>query len=172
MQWYIVDKEYVNYLRSKDLKVERIDYEDKIKPYIGVVLEIEQYRYYVPISSVKPKHYKIKDKIDLYKIENNGTILGVLNINNMIPIREECVKKLKYTEIEKYRNFESFREKNNYIQLLDKELKIINENEIKIIKNAEKLYELVNKYPFSKLAKRTCNFKILEEKCLEFKIKR
>lgn len=168
MKWYVIDKEYVNFLRSIDMKVEKIDYTDKIKPYIGIILNIDNHKYYVPISSVKKKHYKIKNKIDLYKIENNGTILGVLNINNMIPVNERYIKQLKYKDIEKYRKFNSFLEKKNYVQLLDKELRVINENKIKIYENAKKLYELVDKYPFSKLSKRTCNFKMLEKASLDY----
>ena len=35
LKWYIADKEYVNYLRQFDEKVENIDYNTKLKPYIG-----------------------------------------------------------------------------------------------------------------------------------------
>lgn len=32
MNWYIVDKEYVNFLHSIDNKVEHIEYDKRIKP--------------------------------------------------------------------------------------------------------------------------------------------
>lgn len=41
MNWYIVDKEYVNYLHSIDNRVEHIEYKERTKPYIGIVLEIQ-----------------------------------------------------------------------------------------------------------------------------------
>lgn len=50
-----------------------------------------------------------------------------------------------------------------YIELLEIELKLINKKQIEIMKNARKLYYLVIKYPMSKLAKRSCNFKKLED---------
>lgn len=49
----------------------------------------------------------MKEDIDLIKIIKNNKILGVLNLNNMIPIHNCNVKVLKYKEIEKYRNFNS-----------------------------------------------------------------
>lgn len=90
MNWYVVNKEYVTHLHKYDNKVENIDYKNKIKPYIGIVLNINNYEYYVPISSAKQKHYKLRNQIDLYKIEREEEILGVLNINNMISIREDA----------------------------------------------------------------------------------
>lgn len=162
MKWYIIEKEYVEYLHKYDAKVENIEYKNRIKPYIGIILVLNDYKYYVPVSSVKSKHYKMKDSIDLYKIEYKEKILGVLNINNMIPIKDEYVKELKYREIEKYRNFNSNEEKQKYISLLETELKIINKRTKEITENARKLYNLVIKYPMSRLAKRSCNFKYLE----------
>ncbi len=89
MNWYIVDKKLVNYLHSIDSRVENIEYKERLKPYIGIVLEVEEFKYYVPISSKKEKYYKMKNSLDLYKIENSGKILGVLNLNNMIPIDDK-----------------------------------------------------------------------------------
>lgn len=169
MKWYIVEKEYVNYLHSIDNKVENIEYGNRIKPFVGIVLAINNFKYYVPISSVKKKHYKMKNYLDLYKIENNDTILGVLNINNMIPIKEKCVKNLEYKEIDKYRKFESNIERSKYIRLLSTELKIINNQERDIVERATKVYNLVNKYPKSNLAIRSCKFKELEKKVEHYK---
>lgn len=162
MNWYIVKKEYIEYLHKYDEKVENIDYKEKVKPYIGIILKINNYNYYVPISSAKQKHYKMNNQIDLYKVKRKEKILGVLNINNMIPIREDCIEKLKYNEIDKHRKFKSSYEKQQYIELLEIELKLINKKQTEIMENARKLYDLVIKYPMSKLAKRSCDFKKLE----------
>lgn len=169
MKWYVIDKKFVEYLKKYDCKVENIQYRDKLKPYIGIILEIGQYKYYVPISSAKVKHYHMKNAIDLYKIQNKEKIFGVLNINNMIPIKDEYVQELEYSKIEKYRNFISKDEKQKYISLLQMELKIINSKEIEIVENARKLYDLVIKYPMSRLAKRSCDFKTLEMKVSQYK---
>ena len=75
LKWYIVDKDYVNYLRRYDSKVENIDYADKLKPYIGILVTINDINYYVPISSVKEKHYKIKEGMDFIKIIEDKRIV-------------------------------------------------------------------------------------------------
>ncbi len=169
MNWYIVDKEYVNYLHSIDNRVQNIEYSERLKPYIGIILEIYDYKYYVPISSTKKKYYNVKSNIDLYKIKNNDKILGVLNLNNMIPIKEKYIKKLKYSEIEQYRRFKNKVDKEKYINLLNRELQIINKEQEEIKKNAEKLYNYIIKRPKSNIAKRCCNFKLLEEKILNYR---
>ena len=114
LKWYVVDKEYVNYLREFDEKVENINYNKKLKPYIGILITIDEFDYYVPISSAKEKHYKIKEGIDFIKIKQDDKIIGVLNLNNMIPISNDNVKELEYKDIEQYRNF-TIIEKNHYI---------------------------------------------------------
>ena len=126
LKWYVVDKEYVSYLKEFDNKVENIDY--RFKPYLGIIITINEINYYVPISSVKEKHYKMNEDIDFIKISENDRILGVLNLNNMIPIDNDSVKNLKYSEIEKYRNFKTNKEKSLYISLLNMELELINKS--------------------------------------------
>ena len=56
LKWYVVDKEYVSYLKKFDDKVENINYTERLKPYIGILITINEINYYVPISSVKEKH--------------------------------------------------------------------------------------------------------------------
>ena len=164
LKWYVVDKEYVNYLREFDDKVENINYNKKLKPYIGILITIDELDYYVPISSAKEKHYKIKEGIEFIKIKQDDKILGVLNLNNMIPISNDNVKELEYKDIEQYRNFTNDREKSLYISFLNFELNLINNKIEKIKKNAMKLYKEKINNPESNVSKRCCNFRLLEEK--------
>ena len=164
LKWYIANKEYVNYLKEFDSKVENINYDKKLKPYIGILITINEFGYYVPISSAKEKHYKIKKDMDFIKIKQNDKIIGVLNLNNMIPISADNVKELKYKDIEQYRDFSSDKEKSLYISFLNFELDLINNKMEKIKKNAMKLYKEKINNPNSNLSKRCCDFKLLEEK--------
>ena len=164
LKWYIADKEYVNYLRQFDEKVENIEYNTKLKPYIGILITINDFNYYVPISSVKEKHYKIREGMDFIKITQDDRIIGVLNLNNMIPISDENVQELKYKDIEKYRDFSNYKEKTLYISFLSFELDLINDKMEKIKKNAIRLNNEKINNPTSNLSKRCCNFKLLEEK--------
>lgn len=169
LKWYIVDKEYVKYLKQFDNKVEDINYNERLKPYIGILIEINKLNYYVPISSVKEKHYKMNEDIDFVKIINNEKILGVLNLNNMIPIDNENIIMLEYKEIEKYRKFRNDKEKRLYISLLNMELDLINDKIEKIKTNANKLYNHKKNKPYSKISARCCDFQLLEQKCKEYK---
>lgn len=169
LKWYVVDKQYVSYLKQFDNKIEDINYSERLKPYIGILITIDEVDYYVPISSVKEKHYSMKEDIDFIKITADDRILGVLNLNNMIPIDNENVKVLKYKEIEEYRKFKDDKEKRLYISLLSYELGVINEKIDKIKNNAIKLYNEKIKRPNSKISRRCCDFKLLEEKCREYK---
>lgn len=169
LKWYVVEKEYVSYLKKFDNKVANIEYNDRFKLYLGIIITINEMNYYVPISSVKEKHYKMNEDIDFIKINKDDRILGVLNLNNMIPIDNENVTILRYIEIEDYREFKNDKEKSLYISFLNTELRLIN-NKIKKIKdNAIKLYnEKINR-PNSKISKRCCDFKFLEKKCKEYR---
>lgn len=168
LQWYIVNKKYVKYLKTFDNKIENIDYQNNLKPFIGIIININNFNYYVPISSPKKKHYKMKEGIDFIKIKQENRILGVLNLNNMIPILDRYVQLLKYKEIERYRLFKTDKEKRMYIALLNTELKIVNSKYEEIKKNAIKLYEEKINNPNSRVSKRCCDFKFLETKLNQF----
>lgn len=169
LRWYVADKEYVKYLRQFEDKVENIEYNEKLKPYIGIVININGFDYYVPISSVKQKHYKMSDRMDFIKIMQKEKIIGVLNLNNMIPISDNNVKQLKYEHIEEYRDFKTEEEKRLYISFLSFELSLINKNTEKIIKNATNLYNEKISNKNSNISKRCCDFKLLEKKSILYK---
>ena len=102
LKWYIIDKQYVKYLRTFDDKVEDIEYKDNLKLYVGIILKVGKFNYYVPISSPKKKHYEMKDSLYFIKIrDKNSNILGILNLNNMISILNSEICVLRYDEIYK-----------------------------------------------------------------------
>lgn len=166
MDWYVVDKEYVKYLKKYDLKIGNVDYEGKHKLYIGIIIEVNSMKYYLPISSFKTKHKSMFNKIDFHKIENKetGQAYAVANINNMIPVPDKYITKFKYNEIEKYRKFNNKREKMSYIHLLQKEMLIINEIHQTLVDKAQKVYNKCRENPESNLAKRCCKFTLLEDR--------
>lgn len=169
LNWYVVDKNYVEYLQKFDSKVQNIEYGNKeVKPYIGIVLQVNNFDYYVPISSVKPKHYKMRESRDLILIKDNQKILSAINLNNMIPVFPNEIDILRYSEIHNYREFQNTREKINYISLLNREIRIINNKKDEILQKAIKVYNEKINYPESKLSKRCCDFQLLEEKSIEY----
>lgn len=88
MDWYVVDKKYIKYLMQFDSRVGYVEYGDRLKRHVGVLLTIGDFRYYVSISSAKLKHKKMSNSLDFQKLqdESSGYLYAVLNINNMIPV--------------------------------------------------------------------------------------
>ena len=87
MKFYNIADEYINFLRTFDSKVSENKQESR--PYIGVVIEIEEMKYYAPFTSPKAKHRKMKNGKDFRKIQ--GGEYGAINFNNMIPVPDEAI---------------------------------------------------------------------------------
>ena len=81
LKLYNVDKRYVEYLRQFDNKVSEGKHK---RPYIGVVCVVNGIKYYVPLSSPKPKHRTMRNSKDFHKIHDGR--YGAVNFNNMIPV--------------------------------------------------------------------------------------
>ena len=156
-----VNSEYCDYLRKYDNKVAYNKNEKELRPFIGILFKIDVYEYFAPLSSPKTKHINMKNTLDFLKIKDGE--LGAVNFNNMIPVNEDNYvlinlnkRKLNEQEI-KYQN------------LLKEQLKWLNKNYNQVKNKSFRLYELYNneKLP-QNIKQRCCNFKLLEEKCMEY----
>ena len=143
MNWYIVDKKYINYLTQFDSHVGYVEYGERLKLHVGTLLTIGNFHYYVPISSAKPKHQKMSNSLDFHKLQDESTryLYAVLNINNMIPVPDNCLTQLKYNQIDCFRSFKSDKEKTDYIYLLQKEKFLIDNIQNTLQNKAMKLYQ-------------------------------
>ena len=170
MNWYVVSKDYINYLKQFDSHVGYVEYGKRLKLHVGILLTITDFHYYVPISSAKSKHLKMSNSLDFHKLqdESTGYLYAVLNLNNMIPVPDSCLTQLKYNHISEYRFFKTEKEKTDYIYLLQKEKFLIDQVQDALQIKAAKLYQKCTAYPDSSLAARCCNFKMLEEKCIAY----
>ena len=170
MDWYVVDKNYVAYLRSFDSKVGQVEYGDRLKLHIGIIVQIGDFKYYVPVSSPKQKHERMGNSLDFQKIvdQESGKLYAVININNMIPVPDEYITQLKYDQISNHRVFADDKERTDYIFLLQQEKSIIDGLDAVLKDKAKKLYEKFITNPDSSLARRCCDFTLLQEKSLEY----
>ena len=100
--------------------------------------------------------------------ESTGYLYAVLNINNMIPVPDNCLTQLKYNQVESFRSFSNEKEKTDYVYLLQKEKALIDNVQDTLQNKALKLYQKCIAKPDSSLAARCCNFKMLEEKCSSY----
>ena len=168
---YNINNEYIQYLSQFDLN---IDFNAKnnskhMRPYIGIVLEINDYYYFAPLKSPKTKFSSgMKKHIDIVLIEDGKK--GVINLNDMIPIAKynvNVLKKLEYN-INNTDTIEDIKYKN----LIQDQIEWCNkiENKTIILKKAKRLYYLYEKLPkYNKLKVRCCNYKLLEKKAIDYK---
>lgn len=177
LSWYILDNDYTRFLKKYDDKVVHNDYNNGIKPYVGIVININDFNYYVPISSSKEKLKHMKNSLLMHKIIEHKTskLLCVLNLGNMLPVKYEHLTPLKYSNLENYINFKNQNSKTFYIDLLQKDLKILNSLSDTIKSNAQKLYFAKEKHNKSykesginKMLNYCCDFKKLEIACNQF----
>lgn len=168
MNWYALNKEYVNYLKAYDAFVPDVEYIGRLKCFLGIVFKSDNgIDYFAPLTSYKPKFNFMQNDIDFFKIvDDNGRIYGAIAINNMIPVPSSEYVVVTKENLKDLRSFRTRRELNQYWKLLQKELSCVDEQFIMI--NAKKLLEFVALNPHSRVAKRCCNFKLLEKKCNEY----
>ncbi len=157
LKFYEVDSEYIKYLKENaDDKIPDIDYEKHKKFFCGIVLTINNFNYFAPVSSYNKKAHTVFLIKEKDKKTNQIKAISSLRFSFMFPCPIEYLSQKDFSkENEKYRN------------LLMKELKYCNLNVEKIKKLANMVYKLgLNKRTREKF--NICNFEILEKKCLEY----
>lgn len=152
---YRITDHYVRFLHSRDNKVQ--ENKGARRPYVGVVLHIGSFKYFVPMESPKPNHASIKPGKHIIKLD--GGRLGMLGFNNMVPVCEDALIEMNIDEEadEKYR------------ELLRRQARICNRMKSDIFDSASRTYFDVvnNKNKF--LVGISCDFKSLESACKSYK---
>lgn len=153
---YYIDEEYISYLRKFD---SRVSYNKRTtRPYLGVVFKHNDFYYFAPLSSPKPKHLGMSNnKIDVFKIDDGK--LGVININNMIPTPLECLTKALPQVKDK-----------TYKYLLSSQLDYINKHRKELFNKIDFFVFMYQSGKLKSIENRCCDFKLLEDKCLEYKV--
>ena len=170
MRLYSVSDKYINYLRSSYPRIYSNKEDSRVhtRKYLGAVIELSGYNYYIPLSSPKLKHDYVmiegenkirKNSLIVIRItEKNGDneeLKGTLQIGTMIPVPE--------TELIEY---DVNNEKDtDYKNLVWSELEYIRKHENKIIKNAKILYSKKANGSQDKIVKYCLDFKGVEELC-------
>lgn len=174
MKLYEVTEEYVAFLCSAEKKVFSAKENDRnhSRKYLGIVLHINNYNYYVPLSSPKNTDYKLingeqkirSSIVPIIRITSRSAsgkleLKGTLKLSNMIPVPE--------TELSLYdvdSEADAF-----YKSLIYKELHFIRKNQHKILQSAEILYkQKAENNPTIGYLKNTVDFFLLEQKHDEF----
>ena len=173
-----IESEYLRYLNSIDSEVYyNASYRDSIKPFVGIIVLIDSFKYFIPISSAKRKHIGWRNVSDeyfliyeivgnegvkqngIYKVYNNDKwihIMSILDIKKMIPVPEGVYQRIDFKLLEDFK----------YKDLFEKEYKFCLSIKAKILLKAEKLYE--KQKVTGIVRKANCHFEILENAMLEW----
>lgn len=151
---YRVEDRYIRFLKSRDHRVQ--DNKNRRRPYVGVVLFVGSYRYFVPMESPKPNHANIKAGKHILKLDNGR--LGLLGFNNMIPVPDEALVV-----------FDIDAEPDElYAELLRRQAAECNRRKADILNRAAgTYYDVVNKKN-KFLCNISCDYKALEKACGQY----
>lgn len=145
MKLYSISDEYISFLRKQFPRIysNKEDVRIHTRKYLGVVIELENHKYYIPLSSPKKKHDYVtidgvetirKDSLIVMRIVSckggRKELKGTLQIGTMIPVPD--------SEIELYDVDGELDQA--YKDLIEEELIYIRKHEDRIKKNAKILY--------------------------------
>lgn len=140
MKLYNVDEDYINKLRNID---EKFLFNKSTRPYLGVVLSINNLNYFVPLSSPKDnKKVNNQLSIKLFEVNNIQNKLGYLLFLNMIPVPDKYLSKVDMKYIKEHDQ--------EYYKLLVSQLIFIRQENQRILNKAQKVYSnaVIKKVPF------------------------
>ena len=177
LKLYSVNDGYVQYLR-KEVTGRVIsnlgDNYSVSRKYLGIVLKIDNYNYYVPLSSPKQADYEEvngqmiirKSIIPIMRIIDTGSdgkeiLLGTLRFSHMIPVPQSEIL-LYDVNAEKDIKYKS---------LIQKELRFVRRNTSKILKSASIIYKQKNSNLKINYLNSTLDFRLLENAHDDYRVK-
>ena len=166
---YYIDLKYIRNLSNVDDNVMSISPQrgKEKRPFVGVIVLVNGEKYCIPLTSPKDKFKNRKSQIDFIKIfdesrrdkNNQFKLIGVLNINNMIPVEDAIITK---ADLVIHRN--DLPEIKRSKTLMQKQIAWCRNHVDIITGRAQKVYDLVVNNPDKNinLAKRSSKFRALE----------
>ena len=177
--FYVINPDYLEYLYNIDSEVYYdLSYRKSMKTFLGIIVLVGNYNYFIPMTSAKEKHKKWKNVSDehflIYEVIDNNIniagdiykyysdeekihILSVLDIKKMIPVPIGCYEKIDFDELEDFR----------YKDLFEKEYAFCLSIKIKVLNKVEKIY--CKQKETGIVRKANCNFSNLEKAMLNWK---
>lgn len=178
LNFYGIDLKYIRNLSKTDDNVMSVSPQigKENRPFVGVVVLQNGKNYCIPLTSPKNKFRTMKSQIDFIKVydlkqkdnSNNQKLIGVLNINNMIPVDNSVIFKMNLSVY----NTDNAQTR-HYKELMQNQLKWCRKNYDVILNRANKVYRLVTETPDKNKnpVRRSCNFKKLEKVLKKFTAK-
>ena len=100
LMFYEVSNQYINYLKLFESKIPNINYDKNNKFVCGVVLSVDGFDYFAPISS-----FSKQQKTNILIKNSNGETISSIRFSFMIPIPKNEIKIKNFSKEEyKYRS--------------------------------------------------------------------
>lgn len=175
---YNIDTDYLKYLHSVDSEVQftpEKNYDQK--PFLGIVVAIDTYTYFIPLTSVKPKHAKWRNvgpahyliyeqvkktelrKRDIFKPISDTDALKIfaaLDLKKMIPVPDGRYSSIDFSSLEDEK----------YADLLEKEYRFCKKIQSGILSKVTQIYR--EQKETGKVFPLYCNFTKLESACTQY----
>ena len=104
LNFYYIDLKYIRNLSRADDNVMSVSPQvgKEKRPFLGIIILIGGQKYCIPLTSPKKKFENMKSQIDFIKVfdhnskhpEYSSKIIGILNLNNMIPVNNSVISKV------------------------------------------------------------------------------
>jgi protein AbiQ len=165
MRLYSISDDYIEYLRKVFPRVysNKITNRTHTRKYLGVVFKLNDFNYYIPLSSPKDAHDYItlngkkvirKDSIIVIRMVVKGTLKGTLQIGTMIPVPDKALIQYNLQDEQDI----------SYKELVQDEIIFIRKNANRIVKTAKLLYSKKTKSTHKNpVIDRVLDFKSIEE---------
>ena len=164
--FYIVSDDYIAYLSKTEARVMKNKPEERTyhRKYVGIITELNGFKYFVPMSSPKEKDYangKIrKNNLTTIYMRNKDKLYGTLRFNCMIPVPNSELSEYRINDEGDF----------SYKMLMLAEYNFCKDNKNKIEKTAKNLYEKKlsmseDEFPVAKIV---VDFRKVEAACKEF----
>lgn len=149
LYFYEVSPKYIEYLKQFEYKIPNIIYDDREKFLAGVLFEINNLKYFAPVSSFN------KQQRTNFLIKAGDYPVGSIRLSFMFPVPDSAIR---------LKNFEN--ETSDYKKLVNLEYRYCNKYRYAIRKKAKDIYSLQKSDSFYKM--HCCNFPLLEAKCRDW----
>ncbi len=166
---YNIDEKYTQflYMHDKHIILEHLSEGKRARPFVGAVVDIDGFSYYVPMTSPKKRFEKMSgNELDTYMI-HEGT-LGALNLNNMIPLPKKIAKHLLKKVDITIQEDDSVTDK-KYKVMMNRQIYYLLRDEADITRKCHALHKQYKKGNLPHyIVSRCCKFPVLERVALSF----
>jgi protein AbiQ len=158
-RFYTIDFDYLRYMKEADCKVPNFDYDEHDKFFFGVVLQINDMKYFAPISSKKVDN---ATSMPIKEVRNKRSEqIASIRLCFMLPVPDDALEEVDIAWLRLTKG-------ENYADFVAKEYSYCKNNFNRITRRAQIVYNF-GTHPEHKYYQYCCNFHALEDACRKWK---